>query len=66
MKLSHKKHNELYNAVSDKVMDARIKIARLQGKGGVVDYEAVDTILSRLMDEAGQAAIHVFEPPKKK
>lgn len=65
MKLSHKKHNELYRVVSDKVMELRLKIIKMQDGIGNLPYSAIDFQLAKLMDEAGQAAIHVFEPPKK-
>lgn len=64
MKLSQKKKADLYSAVMDEVVVARIKIA-LQLQELPELGRRIDDILSNLGKDAPQAALDVFEPKPK-
>lgn len=61
MPLSNKKSTELYRLVSDKITDARIKIARLTNNDTKLGQE-IDKILFELQLDASQSAVHIFKP----
>lgn len=64
MALSEKKKNELYEAVYNKVMNARVRLAVLlqDAESGKI----VDDIMNELCDTAPESALKVFSPQKPK
>lgn len=57
--ISRKKETQLYNAVHEEVMGARISIARLMNAGATSDQ--IDNVLSDLSITAPQKAIDIFK-----
>lgn len=67
MKLSPKKQQQLYNVVSDEIMNARVRIKQLfQPPFFKVKSDEVDDILSDLMMKAPLAATRLFKETEKK
>ena len=63
MKLSEKRRGEIYDAVSDRIVDARIEIARmLQGHP---QGDKIDHLLFKCGCDAGSAAIRAAEGAKE-
>lgn len=64
--ISKKKRKELYSVVSESIMDARIKVARLHcGMDKKIDGEAVEKILFDLYMKAPVSALEVFDTSKQ-
>lgn len=68
MKLSEKRRMAIYSAVSDKVMDLRIAIRRINSGLRLTEYEKekLDAMLSKLGDDAGSAALEAAEETYKR
>lgn len=58
MKLSEKKKTQLYNSVSNEVLDARIAIAKILN--GDKNGEKINLVLYTLQLNAPQKAINIF------
>lgn len=61
--ISEKKVNMLYSAVSDRILDARIEIARLTNSKFISSPE-IDNVMYRLQTECSQIAIGLFKKNK--
>lgn len=62
MKLSNKKKMELWRAVDDKVMDARVKISILMKEQNLtITLSKIDLIMSNLCQDAPSSALRCFE-----
>ncbi len=65
--ISQKKRTQLYKAVSDPIMNARIEVARLHcGMDKKIDGVAVEKILYKLYMDAPERALAIFETHDKK
>jgi hypothetical protein len=62
VKLTDKRKTAIYGAVHDRFMDLRVQIAREHNGNAVA--EKIDALISRAMDQAGQAAIEAAETGK--
>lgn len=64
--ISKKKRKELYSVVSESIMDARIKVARLHyGMDKKIYCEEVERILFDLYMKAPVSALEVFDTSKQ-
>ena len=61
MKLSEKRRTEIYAAVSNRIMDLRIALAKLPGLQSTKLGEQVDDLAYRAQCEASDAALKAAE-----
>ena len=61
MKLSEKRKQAIYDAVHDRLMNLRIKLARDSQLGGTKLGERIDFAVAQAMDDAAIAAVEAAE-----
>jgi SUMO ligase MMS21 Smc5/6 complex component len=66
MKLSPKKQSELYDAVHQEIMNARIEVRKILPNAPIGIREKVDDILSDLCMKAPIAATKLFKDQEKR
>jgi hypothetical protein len=66
-RLSQKRQQAIYNAVTDEIMRARIELAGVASRNSarIVRESDIDRILGPMQDRAGQAAILSAEGKEK-
>ena len=67
MKLSERRKQEINEAVTKVIMDARVEL-RMRAKrtsANILRYDDIDTLMFKVQNEAGQAAIAAAEKARR-